>query len=140
MYGVTEVKESFSNLSYWMEIIENNRKKGCHLMLVGNKLDIKDQRQVERNLGQSMAEDIQNDIKVKFEEEVHGRSLMVVIFGETSALTGENVKTWFGLMEDNIIKEFKDQTSQVGAPPDPGAPIDTVATNPDPKGRKGCKC
>ena len=56
-----------------MEIIENNRKKGCHLMLIGNKLDMKDQRAIQRNVGQSMAEDIQNDIKVKFNEEIHGR-------------------------------------------------------------------
>ena len=55
-----------------MEIIENNRQKGCHLMLIGNKMDLKDQRLVERNMGQSMAEDIQNDIKLKFGEEIHG--------------------------------------------------------------------
>ena len=67
------VQESFNNLSYWMEIIENNRKKGCHLMLIGNKLDMKDQRAIQRNVGQSMAEDIQNDIKVKFNEEIHGK-------------------------------------------------------------------
>lgn len=55
-----------------MEIIENNRKQGCHLMVIGNKLDLKEQRQVQTNSGKIMTEDIQNDIKLRFGEDIHG--------------------------------------------------------------------
>jgi hypothetical protein len=65
-----------------------------------------------------------------------------VIFGETSAISGENVSTWFGLMEDNIIKEYKDQDNN---PEDDlestGTQIDqtNAVVVKDPKKSK-CKC
>ena len=55
-----------------MEIIENNRKKNCHLMLIGNKLDLKANRKVEKDQGKKMAENLQNDIKTRFNEDIHG--------------------------------------------------------------------
>ena len=113
-------------------------------MLIGNKLDIKDQRKIERNVGQNMAEDIQNDIKVKFNEEIHGkfrkRKLMKVIFGETSALSGENVSTWFGLMEDNIIKEFKDKMTKEEIFEEPGTTLKPKESEKTEKDPKKCKC
>ena len=54
-----------------MEIIENNRKPGCHLMIIGNKTDLEDQRAVEKNISQTVIDDIKNDIKLKFSEDVH---------------------------------------------------------------------
>lgn len=55
-----------------MEIIENNRKVGCHLMLIGNKTDLKEERQIEKEAGQSVAEDLRKDIQLKFNENIHG--------------------------------------------------------------------
>lgn len=58
-----------------MEIIENNRKVGCHLMMIGNKIDLEDERQVERTAGQNVAEDLRQDIQLKFKENIHGEKI-----------------------------------------------------------------
>ena len=67
--------------------------------------------------------------------------LIAVIFGETSAITGENVMTWFGLMEDNIIKEFKDQQALEQVPVEPGIGLDQDQPVSDKnEDKKKCKC
>ena len=41
-------------------------------MLIGNKLDLKANRKVEKDQGKKMAENLQNDIKTRFNEDIHG--------------------------------------------------------------------
>ena len=42
-------------------------------MLIGNKTDLKEERQIEKEAGQSVAEDLRKDIQLKFNENIHGR-------------------------------------------------------------------
>lgn len=72
---------SFSNVSSWLAAIEENARKDCLIMMVGNKADLADDcRAVSASTGSSLAEE---------------RGMAYV---ETSALTGTDVGTAFRLM------------------------------------------
>ena len=44
-------------------------------MIIGNKTDLEDQRAVEKNISQTVIDDIKNDIKLKFSEDVHSTEI-----------------------------------------------------------------
>lgn len=61
-----------------------------------------------------------------------------MIFGEASALTGENVKQWFGLMEDNMFQEITEQNPNRENDEQNGP--DNLENGADKKKKKGCNC
>ena len=70
-------KKSFENVSSWIEEVEENSLKTITIVLVGNKIDLKKEREVSTEEGKEFAD--KNNI----------------IFLETSAKTGQNVDDIF---------------------------------------------
>jgi small GTP-binding protein len=84
-YDITS-RKSFSNVKSWIEECKNLSSKNVLIVLVGNKTDLSNQREVETDEGRELAD--QNGI----------------LFFETSAKTGENVDEVF---KQSVIKISK---------------------------------
>ena len=82
-------KESFNNISAWIEDCKNQSPKTIYFVLVGNKSDLNDRRQVNTEEGQELAD--------KFG----------IQFYETSAKTGDNVNEIFYNSADEIAKKIE---------------------------------
>merc|ERR1712242_669900 len=76
VYDVTNVN-SFQQTSKWIDDVRSERGNDVIIMLVGNKTDLSDKRQVSIDEGERKAQDLN------------------VMFIETSAKTGYNVKQLF---------------------------------------------
>ena len=76
VYDITN-QNSFDSVKQWIEDVKNYADKDTHLVLVGNKIDLKDQRKISKEDGQNLA--TQNGMD----------------FYESSALTGENINNIF---------------------------------------------
>ena len=81
-------RESFNHIGTWIEECKNQTAKTIFFVLVGNKSDLKDKRQVETEEGQELAE------KYGFP------------FYEASAKTGYNVNEIFYNSADEIAKKI----------------------------------
>ena len=87
MYDITEVK-SFNNLPQWIKAV-NQLAKGTPLILIGNKIDLKDERTVSKELGKQFADK-------------HN-----ITFFESSGKSGENVEDSFLYLGEEIMKNYK---------------------------------
>ena len=76
VYDITN-QNSFDSVKQWIEDVKNYADKDTHLVLVGNKIDLKDQRKISKEDGQNLATQYGMD------------------FYESSALTGENINNIF---------------------------------------------
>lgn len=76
VYDVTK-RESFDNASKWIEQVREERGVDVVIALVGNKVDLEDERQVSLEDGQAKADEAG------------------ALFSETSAKTGKTVKDLF---------------------------------------------
>jgi small GTP-binding protein len=81
-------RDSFNNVSTWIEDCKNQSPSTIYMVLVGNKKDLDDRRQVTTEEGQELAD--------KFGMQ----------FYETSAKTGENVENIFIDSADVIAKKI----------------------------------
>ena len=88
VYDITK-RESFNNIYSWIEECKLN-SKSIYIVLVGNRVDLEDQRQVPFEVGQALANKYGID------------------FYEISALTGENVEEIF----INSVKEIEKRINQ----------------------------
>ena len=127
IFDVTN-KESFDSLSEWIEISNNSNSKKYKKILIGNKIDLRDQRIIDE----------ENDIK-PFE-----KTYDIDRFLEVSAKTGENITKIF----DDIAELFneEDETSIFSAKPEKESENliyhnDLNQTNKQKEQkRKGCCC
>lgn len=112
VYDITE-RASFENLNSWLIEIEKNATKNVFKVLIGNKCDLEEKRQVSTKEGEEFA--LSNGMK----------------FLETSAKTDSKVKDAFELLAKEIIKlndnkqsfEKKNQKSSITIGPNSGLDI-----------------
>lgn len=96
MYSIND-RKSFDNITYWIKSLDENCKTGISKILVGNKSDLEDTRQITKEEGKKLAEK-------------HG-----MLFFETSAKTGVNVESVFlDVARDIMIKNPSIITENTG--------------------------
>jgi len=84
MYSITD-RKSFDGIAYWLKSLDENCKAGICRVLVGNKKDLNESRQVSYDEGKAVAD------KHK------------MMFYETSAKTGESVEEVFTGITEEIL-------------------------------------
>ena len=85
VYDITN-RESFNNLNSWLIEIEKNGNKNVYKLLIGNKNDLEENRQISYEEGKEFA------------------SINGMEFFETSAKTAYQVQDAFELLTRDIIK------------------------------------
>ncbi|MBY9006173.1 MAG: GTP-binding protein [Candidatus Lokiarchaeota archaeon] len=90
-------KESYENVQEWFnEINEFVKTEGLSIIIVGNKSDLKEERQIEYKKG------------VEITNLLHKQGILNISYIETSALTGENISEAFRLLSYHYIMENKE--------------------------------
>ena len=74
VYDVTN-RKSFEKINYWLKKIFDNSNENIKILLVGNKIDLKEKREITNN---------------EIESFLEGKNNNNIFFLETSALTNEN--------------------------------------------------
>ena len=98
VYDITD-KSSFDSVKKWVKDCQNYGNENMHFVLVGNKIDLENERKVSTEEGQNLANEYNMD------------------FLETSAKTGENIENIFQkickIVNNNIDEgkyDFNDPT------------------------------
>ena len=94
VYDITDI-ESFNNINSWLIEIEKNANKNVYKILVGNKCDLEDKRQVTYEQGKEFAE-------------TYGMKFL-----ETSAKTNQNVQEAYVIMTKEIISQMQEKEKAV---------------------------
>ena len=89
-------KNTFDNVDKWINELKNNGSEDVFIMLVGNKSDLKDQREIS-----------EEEVKKKAE-------LYNVAFCETSALEGKNIEYAFENLINEITKKVEKEREKNG--------------------------
>jgi len=87
VYDVTK-KKSFENVQKWIQDVQAQSPKTILIFLVGNKIDLEEQRVISFDEGNNFA--AQNGIR----------------FTETSAKTGEGIEELFKMTVEHIVKNM----------------------------------
>ena len=90
VYDITSL-DSFENLNSWLIEIEKNASKNVYKILIGNKSDLEEKREVSYEQGKEFAD-------------TYGMK-----FIETSAKTNNNVQESFYTMTNEIIASTKEK-------------------------------
>ena len=90
MYDIARQK-TFDNLDKWMELV-NQLTSGIPILLIGNKIDLIDERKISKEMGESFAKNKK------------------LIFFESSGKTGENVEESFIYLGEEIIRLNNNKT------------------------------
>ena len=88
VYDITR-KSSFLNIDKWIGELKTNGSEDILIILVGNKTDLEDKREVSTDEGEKKAKQ-------------YG-----IAFCETSALQGKNIEHAFNILIDEIILEIE---------------------------------
>jgi GTPase SAR1 family protein len=94
VYDITDA-ESFNNINSWLIEIEKNANKNVYKILIGNKCDLEEKRQVSYEQGKEFAD-------------TYGMK-----FIETSAKTNQNVHEAFVTMTKEIIGQMQEKEKAV---------------------------
>ena len=90
VYDITR-KSSFESIDKWISDLTSLADEKLTVVLIGNKCDLEDQRQVTKEQGQEKA----NKLKVAFLE--------------TSAFSGKNVGKAFDIMMNEVYKKYQEE-------------------------------
>ena len=88
VYDITS-KQTFEKLDYWHKTLKENAHEHIKYIIVGNKCDLNEKREVEKESGEDFAK--KNNI----------------YFYETSAKNGINVNEVFQILTNEVIKVIK---------------------------------
>jgi small GTP-binding protein len=92
-------RDSFANVRVWFKELEDFlNKKNIPVVIVGNKIDLVDQRKVQYNDGMALVDELKR-------ENINNDFSYI----ETSALTGENIKDSFSLIAYHYIIKLKER-------------------------------
>ena len=89
VYDITR-KNTFETVNKWVSDITAAADKKITLILIGNKNDLEDQRQVTKEMGEEKAKELG------------------LAFMETSACSGENLDKAFQMMINEIYKKYQE--------------------------------
>ena len=111
-------KQSFSDIEMWLKELKTHSNPDIKIFLIGNKIDLEDQRKIPRE----KAENFKNDYELDF-------------FMETSAKTGMNAQELFAEAAKLLYQDYtkyknvktKKETEQLRA-----------ETDEEKKKKKGC--
>ena len=81
-------RESFNNINDWIEDCKNQSPKTIFFVLVGNKSDLEDKRQIMKEDGEEKAKSFN------------------LGFIETSACSGDNIDQAFDIMLKEVLKKY----------------------------------
>ena len=123
VYDITR-KQSFESVDRWINDIKAAADKNLTIIIIGNKCDLEDQRQVNKEQGEE---------KAKSNE---------VAFMETSALSGENLDKAFEKMVNEVFKKCHDEMTSDGEVEavGPSKDISLDKTKPKDAGKKKKCC
>ena len=82
-------KASFNNIDKWLFDLKNNGDENINIIIIGNKIDLENQREVTTEEGEKKA------------------IINKASFIETSAKNGDNIEKAFNLMIENVYENFK---------------------------------
>ena len=95
-------KETFANVKVWYkELKDFLHKKNIPIVIVGNKIDLSDQRVVQYKDGMALVDELTRE-----------NTDSDFSYIETSALTGENIKDSFSLIAYHYIIKSKEREEQ----------------------------
>ena len=123
VYDITR-KQSFDSVDRWINDIKAAADKNLTIIIIGNKCDLEDQRQVSKEQGEE---------KAKSNE---------VAFMETSAFSGENLDKAFDKMVNEVFKKCHEEMTSDGEvePVGPSKDISLDKTKPKDAGKKKKCC
>ena len=119
VYDITR-KNSFESVDKWINDLSAAADKKLTILVIGNKCDLEDQRQVTKEQGQEKA------------------SSLNVAFLETSALSGANLDKAFEKMMNEIYKKCHDEISAEGDMQIEGGQEINLNKKPPAKKKKCC--
>jgi len=121
VYDITR-KETFESTERWINELKLAADPKINIMLIGNKSDLEDKREVTKEQGEEKAKSFG------------------CAFLETSALSGDNIEKGFQLMVEEVFKKYGDEsgeeedTGNVGK----GQEITLEKVNNKTKNKKAC--
>ena len=118
VYDITQ-KDSFENINKWMSEVRDKSTKDLKILIVGNKTDLVDERQVSTEEALSKAKELESPVM------------------EASALDGSNVKAAFYDLLKEMYKEIKKKIDIVENQNTGGKDGVQLNTNEE-KEKKGC--
>ena len=124
VYDITN-KQSFNNINTWIDDCKNQSPKTIFFVLVGNKSDLENKRQVNYNEG------------LKFAQENN------ILFFESSAKTGKNVEDIFYKSAKIISEKIKEgiydlENDSCGIKKGGDKSNNIIGINDDDEGKKKC--
>ena len=118
VYDITQ-KDSFENINKWMSEVRDKSTKDLKILIVGNKTDLVNERQVSTEEALSKAKELESPVM------------------EASALDGSNVKAAFYDLLKEMYKEIKKKIDIVESQNTGGKDGVQLNTNEE-KEKKGC--
>ena len=118
VYDITQ-KDSFENINKWMSEVRDKSTKDLKILIVGNKTDLVNERQVSTEEALSKAKELESPVM------------------EASALDGNNVKAAFYDLLKEMYKEIKKKIDIVESQNTGGKDGVQLNTNEE-KEKKGC--
>lgn len=94
-------KETFHNIAMWIEEATRHAGRSSSMVLVGNKADLVDRREVRESQGLEYAHDISQWLGQR------------IPYFETSALTGQNIEQLFTTLARSLVNKYTDRIEVV---------------------------